>query len=64
MNILLNWSKRLIALSVIGVVLSCAYGCGKQEREAAPNEASAAPARLPGEDPHSPTSTATVKTRK
>jgi hypothetical protein len=64
MNILLRWSNRLLALSVVGVVMSGTYGCGKQEREAAPNETTAAPARLPGEDPHSPTATATPKTRK
>lgn len=53
----------LAALFCLLVSIFLATGC-QEQRAAAPNEKTAAPARLPGEDPHARTATATDKTRK
>ena len=58
--------KRLsITLASTCFALCLLSGCDQPEKRVAPpNESTAAPARLPGEDPHSRTATATDKTRK
>lgn len=58
MNVVRN---TLFCLAILA--FSLVAGC-QEERVPAPNEKSAAPARLPGEDPHAHTPTQTEKTRK
>lgn len=60
-----NIDRLLVVTTAFVVIAPALVGCNqKEERVAAPNESSAAPARLPGEDPHAHTPTATEKTRK
>ena len=61
----MNSRKTIILLAVCAVLapISLLNGC-QEQRVAAPNEKTAAPARLPGEDPHARTPTQTGKTRK
>ncbi len=44
---------KLVGITIFcGVVSSCIAGCSKDDAPVSPNAATAAPARLPGENPH------------
>lgn len=46
-------ARALFLLPIVaGGLLPLLAGCHKEERAVSPNESTAAPARLPGEDPH------------
>jgi len=53
----------LLALLLLVLLLGGVTGC-QQQRAVAPNEKTAAPARLPGEDPQANSPTRTAHTRK
>ena len=44
--------KSTVLTILIGLALGLLAGCGEEKRVEAPNEKTAAPAVLPGEDPH------------
>jgi len=56
-------TRKTIALLALLLLIGAVTGC-REQRVAAPNEKTAAPARLPGEDPHAPAPTRTEHTRK
>jgi hypothetical protein len=56
-------TRKTIALVALFLLIGAVTGC-REQRVAAPNEKTAAPARLPGEDPQARTPTATEHTRK
>jgi hypothetical protein len=65
MTTIMTTRKRLVLLAfalLIGLI-SLVTGC-REQRAVAPNEKTAAPARLPGEDPHAGTPTTAEHIRK
>jgi hypothetical protein len=56
-------SRKTFALLVLLLLIGAVTGC-REQRVAAPNEKTAAPARLPGEDPHAGTPTTADHIRK